>query len=70
MSNARSSHIHRLCQYAPTIFHLSGNFEQAEFDTRFDRNTIPTFQELLGVTINAEGKKYPLLPPILFRDGQ
>lgn len=70
MSGARSSHIHRLRQCAPTIFNSSGNFTQEEFASTFDRNTILMFQELLGVTTTTEGKKYPLLPPILFRNGQ
>ena len=67
MSKARSSHIHRLRQSASTIF--DGDFKQGWFCTSFDRSSLPEFQELLGVTITAEGKKYPLLPPILFRNG-
>ena len=67
MSKARASHIHRLRQSAPTIF--DGDFKQAWFTTSFDRSSLPKFQELLGVTVTAEGKAYPLLPPVLFRNG-
>ena len=67
MSKARSSHIHRLRQSASTIF--NGNFKQEWFSTSFDRSSLPEFQELLGATVTAEGKKYPLLPPVLFRNG-
>lgn len=48
---------------------FNGDFKQEWFSTKFDRNSLPGFQELLGVTITTEGKKYPLLPPILFRNG-
>ena len=67
MSATRSSHIHRLRQWGPSIFGVG--FLQEWFHTKFDRNSLPEFQKLLGVKITSEGKKYPLLPPILYRDG-
>ena len=69
MSATRSSHIHRLRQWAPTIFACDGDFKQEWFFVSFNRATLPKFQELLGVTVTSEGKKYPLLPPILFQNG-
>jgi len=67
ISATRASHIHRLRQSAPTIFGVG--FEQKWFYSKFDRGSLPEFQKLLGVTITSEGKKYPLLPPILYPDG-
>jgi len=70
MSGARSSHIHRLRQCAPTVFDSHGEFKQEYFATQFDRNSIPAFQRLLGVTTTGGGKKYALFPPILFQNVQ
>ena len=67
MSTIRSSHINRLRSHGSMIF--GREFEQALFPSRFDRGSIAKFQELLGVRATPVGKKYPLLPPILFPNG-
>ena len=65
MSAVRSSHIHRLRQYAPSIF--GAGFQQEWFSTGFNRKSLPEFQRLLGAV---EGAEYPLLPPILYPNGK
>lgn len=64
MQRARSSHIHRVRLAASTIFGCG--FQQEWFLTQYDRNSLPEFQEQLGAIITPEGKKYPLLPPVLY----
>ena len=64
MAATRSSHIHRLRQWASTIF--GGDFKQEWFCVGFNRNSLPQFQKLLGAKITSEGKTYHFLPPILY----
>ena len=67
MQGVRGSHIHRIRQVGSIIF---GNcFEQQWFLSGYDRSTLPEFQKLLGATATSGGKKYPLLPPVLYPDG-
>ena len=64
MQWVRSSHIHRIRLAASTIFGCG--FQQEWFLTQYDRNSLPEFQEQLGAIITPGGKKYPLLPPVLY----
>jgi len=65
MGASRSSHIFRLRSIASKIFGFGADF----FDSKYDRSTVPQFQILLGVKDTPKGKRYPLLPPILYPDG-
>jgi hypothetical protein len=67
MSSGRSSHINRLRNNASVIF--GPGFEQHWFPSKFNRGSIEKLQELLGAQMTSKGKKYLLLPPILFPDG-
>lgn len=67
MSSARSSHINRLRNNAAVIF--GPGFDQNWFPSKFNRGSIEKLQELLGAHMTPKGKKYLLLPPILFPDG-
>ena len=67
MSSVRSSHINRLRNNASLIF--GPGFEQSWFASKFKRGSIQKLQDLLGATVTPKGKKYRLLPPILFPDG-
>jgi len=67
MMAARSSHINCLRGHASLIF--GPGFNQEWFASGFQRASIEKFQGLLGANSNQKGKKYPLLPPILFPDG-
>jgi hypothetical protein len=68
MQAVRASHIHRIRQVASTIF--GPGFEQEWFTSdSSERNTRTKFQDLLGATTTIGGKKYMLLPPVLFPDG-
>lgn len=44
-------------------------FDQTWFPSKTDRGSIEKLQKLLGPKITSEGKKYMLLPPILFPNG-
>ena len=65
MSATRGSHIHRLRTVASVIFGFDAEF----FTLDFDRSKVMEFQALLGVKDTPKGKRYPMLPPILFLDG-
>ena len=67
MQTVRGSHIHRVHLVASTIF--GHGFAQEWFLSKYDRNSLPEFQKLLGVTATPGGKKYPLLPLILYPNG-
>jgi hypothetical protein len=67
MQTARASHIHCIRLVGSTIF--GPGFQQEWFTSKYDRNTLPEFQELLGAMITSGGKKYLLLPPVLFPNG-
>ena len=67
MSSTRSSHINRLQTHASLIF--GSGFEQDWFTSKYKRGSIEKLQELLGANVTSKGKKYPLLPPILFPNG-
>ena len=67
MQGICGSHIHCICQLGSIIF---GNcFEQQWFLSEYDRSTLPEFQKLLGAMATSGGKKYPLLPPVLYLHG-
>ena len=67
MSAARSSHTNRLRTHAIEIF--GDGFERVWFATRYDRAAIEKLQVLSGAHMTDKGKRYRLLPPILFPDG-
>lgn len=68
MTSARSSHVNRLRHSASLIF--GPGFEQCWFPSKFNgRGSVEKLQVLLGAHLTAQGKKYPLIPPILFPDG-
>ena len=67
MTSGRSSHINQLQANTSLIF--GPEFDQTWFPSKFNRGSIEKFQYLLGAQMTPEGKKYPLLPPILFPDG-
>ena len=67
MSTSRSSHVNRLRVHALDIF--GPGFEKDWFSTQFGRGGIEKLQMLSGATMTPKGKKYMLLPPILFPDG-
>ena len=62
MRRVRSSYIHRLRSTGNKIFGFDGNY----FDSKFDCSVVSKFQVLLGVKDTPRGKRYPLLPPILY----
>jgi hypothetical protein len=61
MQATRGSHIYRIRGVAHKIFGRTDLFK----DSR-DKDSDPVLQGLLGVTITPGGKKYALLPPILY----
>ena len=64
MTSAHSTHVNRLRNNATLIF--GPGFEQEWFPSKTNRGCIKKLQELLGVYETPEGKKYRVLPPILF----
>lgn len=62
MRTARSTYVHRLRSVGNKIFGFSADF----FDSKFDRSVVPQFRALLGVMDTPRGKRYPMLPPILY----
>jgi len=66
MSSARSSQINRLRNHGALIF--GPDFDQNWFLSKSDRGSVEKLQKLLGAHMTPEGRKYPLLPPILFPD--
>jgi hypothetical protein len=64
MQTLRSSHVNRLRSNGSMIF--GPGFEQQWFPSKFNRESIEMFQDLLGVHMTSMGKKYPLLPPIFY----
>lgn len=67
MGAARSSHMNRVRTHVHQIF--GPQFEQKWFATKYDRGSVDILQGLSGAYITPQGKKYRLLPPILFPDG-
>jgi hypothetical protein len=67
MQTIRLSHVNRLRNNGAMIF--GPGFEQQWFPSKFDRETIEKFQDLLGAHMTPRGKKYPLLPPIFYPNG-
>ena len=67
MTSGRSTHINRLWVHASLIF--GPEFDQTWFPSKANRGSIEKLQNLLGACMTPKGKKYPLLPPILFPDG-
>ena len=67
MTSGRSSHVNRLRSNGALIF--GPGFEQGWFPSQIDRGAIDKLQTLLGAHMTPEGKKYRLLPPILFPYG-
>ena len=67
MSSLRSSHINRLRANGTLIF--GSGFQQEWFPSKFERGSVETLQKLLGAHMTPKGKKYLLLPPILYLDG-
>ena len=61
------THINWLWGHTSLIF--SPKFDQTWFPLKANRGSIKKLQYLLGACITPEGKKYPLLPPILFPNG-
>ena len=59
------NHVHRLCSNGGLIFGLDSDF----FVIGYDRANLGVFQELLGVKDTPKGKRYPMLPPILYPAG-
>jgi hypothetical protein len=62
MGKSRSSTIHRLRQVGGTIFGTDPSY----FVSGYDRESVPEFQQLLGITDSNMGKRYPMFPPILY----
>ena len=67
MQGVRGSHIHRIHQVGSIIFRNC--FEQQWFLSGYNRSMLPEFQKLLGAIATSGGKKYLLLPPVLYPDG-
>ena len=67
MNAARSSHTNRLRVHALEIF--GDGFQQKWFATQFDRSVIEELQVLSGAHSTTSGKKYHIIPPILFPNG-
>lgn len=65
MTAKRSSHVNCLHGSAAKIFGYDSDF----FAWKFDRSSIKEFQALLGVKDTPKGKRYLMLPPILYPDG-
>lgn len=65
MRTRRSFHVHRLLLHGGIIFGLSGTY----FEAGFDRSTSNECMDLLGVKDTPKGKRYPILPPILYPEG-
>ena len=62
MRTSRSAYIHRLRRAGNRIFGFDTDF----FDSKYDHSTVPEFQVLLGVKDTPKGKRYPMLPLILY----
>ena len=56
------NHVHRLRSSGGLIFGLDSDF----FVIGYDRANLGVFQKLLGVKDTLKGKRYPMLPPILY----
>lgn len=67
MATSRSSHVNHLRANAIDIF--GPGFEKKWFATRFNRGGVDKLQMLSGASFTSKGKKYRLLPPILFPNG-
>ena len=61
----RASHVHRLHGSGGIIFGFSPDY----FLSGCDRSKVAEFQDLLGVKETTKGKRYPMLPPILYPPG-
>ena len=64
MGGTRATHINRLRTHAGKIF--GPGFEQTWFATKFKRGSVEMLQVVSGAYVTTKGKKYRLLPPILF----
>lgn len=64
MGGTRATHINRLRTHAGEIF--GPGFEQTWFATKFKRGSVEKLQVASGAYTTSMGKKYRLLPPILF----
>ena len=67
MTSIRSSQINRVRGNAALIF--GPGFEQEWFPSQYARGSIEKLQTLLGAHMTTEGKKYAVIPPILFPEG-
>jgi hypothetical protein len=67
MGTTRSTHTNRLRVHANLIF--GEGVEHAWFATSYDRGSVEQLQVLAGAHITAQGKKYRILPPVLFPAG-
>ena len=67
MTGSCSFHVNHLWGCGAMIF--GPGFKQIWFPLKINRGSIEKFQMLLGAHMTPEGKKYPLLPPILFPTG-
>jgi hypothetical protein len=67
MGGTRSTHINRLRVHAVKIF--GKGFELDWFATSHNRESEKTLQVLAGAHMTAQGKKYRLLPPVLYPPG-
>jgi hypothetical protein len=61
----RHHHIHRIRTVGDAVF----GFESKYFATEYDRSEVPEFGILLGVKDTPKGRRYPMLPPILYPNG-
>jgi hypothetical protein len=61
----RHHHIHRIRTVGDAIF----GFKSEYFATAYNRLEVPEFHILLGVKDTPKGRRYPMLPPILYPDG-
>jgi hypothetical protein len=67
MGTTRTTHINRLWINAGLIF--GPGFEQQWFATKYKRGDVEELQRLSGAYATETGKKYCVLPPILFPSG-
>jgi hypothetical protein len=61
----RHHHVYRLRTVGASIF----GFDSEYFATQYDRSTVQEFRTLLGVKDTPKGKRYPMLPLILYPNG-
>ena len=66
MGSVRATEVHRLRSKAGVIF--GPEFKQTWFATKYKRVTVDKLQVSSGAYITTKGKKYRLLPPVLFPD--